>query len=445
MSSIIGSLEEDHNRALKLHSIISANRENPNIRMGVPFVRYWDELANKLERGFFRKPLLVNARSWVRNIVLEDPKAFACLAPHIRLELIVDGKLRYWSGWGREITRNPESPTDFLYDKLGPYWLEFLLGENISLFKGALEDFDSTEVKQTTSIREENQPAKPKHQLSATGRRTGQDRGFIHYDNGTVLDTRTSLMWAAKDNGSDINWADTKSYCENYRGGGYTDWRMPTQDELAGLYETGSNNNLQITTWFIWASETHGSEAAIVYFLGGHRLWNLQSCVYDRRALPVRSAKGKTDGLAPYRHHVGENAKGISNGLQKHGLAGMIPKNAYEQYNKWRRKDPSLSEGQIAQGIFNLRYIAGNPILNQAGNNRLLGYMASDFECKTLMDFCLVSLDIEGEINPSDGSAFFNTAEIINEELDRLGFKVGKDHINSFVDRWSNRQLTDGF
>jgi hypothetical protein len=63
----------------------------------------------------------------------------------------------------------------------------------------------------------------------------------------------------------------------------------------------------------------------------------------------------------------------------------------------------------------------------------------------TLMDFCLVSLDIEGEIDPSDGSAFFNTAKIINEELDRLGFKVGKDHINSFVNRWNNRKLTDGF
>jgi len=45
-------------------------------------------------------------------------------------------------------------------------------------------------------------------------------------------------MWATKDNGSDINWANAKSYCENYRGGGYTDWRMPTQDELAGLYDT---------------------------------------------------------------------------------------------------------------------------------------------------------------------------------------------------------------
>ena len=61
-----------------------------------------------------------------------------------------------------------------------------------------------------------------------------RDGRFIAYDNGTVLDTKTNLMWAAKDNGSDINWDNAISYCENYQGGGYTDWRMPARDELAG-------------------------------------------------------------------------------------------------------------------------------------------------------------------------------------------------------------------
>lgn len=133
---------------------------------------------------------------------------------------------------------------------------------------------------------------------------------------------------------------------------------------------------------------------------------------------------------------------GIFNWLQKRGLAGMIPKNAFEQYNKWRHKDSSLSESQIAQGIFYLRYVRGNPILSQAGRARLNGYMASDFECTTLMDFCLTSLDIEGEIDPSDGNAFINTAKIINEELERFGFKVSKDHVNSFVNRWNQQVRT---
>jgi hypothetical protein len=40
---------------------------------------------------------------------------------------------------------------------------------------------------------------------------TGKDGRFIPYDNGTVLDTKTKLMWAANDNGSNINWANAKS------------------------------------------------------------------------------------------------------------------------------------------------------------------------------------------------------------------------------------------
>lgn len=63
---------------------------------------------------------------------------------------------------------------------------------------------------------------------------------LVANDNGTVTDPKTGLMWAAKDNGQDIDWHGAKKYCENYRGGGYKDWRMPTQDELYGLYESGS-------------------------------------------------------------------------------------------------------------------------------------------------------------------------------------------------------------
>jgi formylglycine-generating enzyme required for sulfatase activity len=125
---------------------------------------------------------------------------------------------------------------------------------------------------------------------------TGRDGRFIAYD------TRTNLMWAAKDNGSSINWADAKSYCENYRGGGYTDWRMPTQDELAGLYDTAKTyksaygydvhlTELIRLTWIApWAFETRGADAADFNFNAGKRSWGPQSDGF-LRALPVRSRK----------------------------------------------------------------------------------------------------------------------------------------------------------
>ncbi|MBW2671300.1 MAG: DUF1566 domain-containing protein [Deltaproteobacteria bacterium] len=65
---------------------------------------------------------------------------------------------------------------------------------------------------------------------------------FINHGDGTVTDTRTGLMWAAKDNGSHINWKTARSYCQNYRGGGHPDWRMPTIVELAGLYDPKEKN-----------------------------------------------------------------------------------------------------------------------------------------------------------------------------------------------------------
>ncbi|MDX9822108.1 MAG: DUF1566 domain-containing protein [Syntrophales bacterium] len=134
-----------------------------------------------------------------------------------------------------------------------------------------------------------------------------RDRRFIAYDNGTVLDTRTNLMWASKDNGHNIYWADAKKYCEYYGGGGYTDWRMPTQNELAGLYDESITNQIhppsnicagkyhftemiRLTCCCPWALETRGSEAAMFDYYSGGSFWQPQSIGLISRALPVRSA-----------------------------------------------------------------------------------------------------------------------------------------------------------
>lgn len=130
------------------------------------------------------------------------------------------------------------------------------------------------------------------------------DGRFIAYDNGTVLDTTTNLMWAARDNGSNINWANAKRYCEKYRGGGYTDWRMPTQDELEGIFDKSKSYRsacgdsvhltelIRLSCCCIWAIDAHGSyEAHFFGFTGGSRAWGRQSLVKYNRALPVRSAK----------------------------------------------------------------------------------------------------------------------------------------------------------
>jgi hypothetical protein len=137
-------------------------------------------------------------------------------------------------------------------------------------------------------------------------REISKDGRFIAYDNGTALDTRTNLMWATKDNGSEINWANAKSYCETYQRGGYSDWRMPTQDELAGLYDESKSQQaecsssyqnhvatdlIHLTCFYPWASEARGFETAGFRFYDGKRTgWGRQRGDFFR-ALPVRSAK----------------------------------------------------------------------------------------------------------------------------------------------------------
>jgi len=144
---------------------------------------------------------------------------------------------------------------------------------------------------------------------ASTGNEIKRDGRFIAHENGTVLDTKTNLMWAASDNGKLINWSEAKSYCTNYRGGGYTNWRMPTMDELVGLYDNrvsykprGADYNVYLTNQIrlsgseIWAAGTKQdwfiAKADMVGFgthFGVQRYLVFQS---DKHlALPVRNAK----------------------------------------------------------------------------------------------------------------------------------------------------------
>ena len=52
------------------------------------------------------------------------------------------------------------------------------------------------------------------------------------------VDSSTGLMWAARDNGRDVDWRGASSYCFDLQAPGY-DWRLPTIGELEGIYDPG--------------------------------------------------------------------------------------------------------------------------------------------------------------------------------------------------------------
>ena len=68
----------------------------------------------------------------------------------------------------------------------------------------------------------------------------GRDGTFIAYDDGTILDTKTKIMWWWSSTEQVKSWSDTQFKSKNFRGGGYSDWRVPSIDELKTIYVKSS-------------------------------------------------------------------------------------------------------------------------------------------------------------------------------------------------------------
>ncbi len=125
------------------------------------------------------------------------------------------------------------------------------------------------------------------------------DRYFQNENNSVLIDKKTDLMWASQDNGTDISWSEGKEYCANFRLEGYTDWRMPTQEELATLYhlEAAESSDyfimlkIKITACCLWATEMKQDKVASFDFEYGYQDWRHPLSTVETRVLPVRSAK----------------------------------------------------------------------------------------------------------------------------------------------------------
>ena len=77
---------------------------------------------------------------------------------------------------------------------------------------------------------------------------------FVKNPDGTVSDTKTGLTWAEGD-GRDLDYSAAVEYCA--RGG----WRMPTKEELLGLYAAGlrkgvpGTTKITVKTKWLWSSD----------------------------------------------------------------------------------------------------------------------------------------------------------------------------------------------
>src|ERR1035438_9621547 len=86
-------------------------------------------------------------------------------------------------------------------------------------------------------------------------------------------------MWTKKDSGKNIVWGGARDYCQRLQLAGYSDWRLPTIDELQSIYDPIANvhkvhvkGNLQLSSGSWSSSEGKTPVEAFTFnFLNGKR------------------------------------------------------------------------------------------------------------------------------------------------------------------------------
>ena len=83
----------------------------------------------------------------------------------------------------------------------------------------------------------------------------------------TVLDNRTGIMWQRAVSPEVYTWAEAKKYTKSLTLAGYSDWRLPTKEELMSIVVKGPAPAIDTETFpntpseFFWSSSPYASYA----------------------------------------------------------------------------------------------------------------------------------------------------------------------------------------
>lgn|GEM_PF-3105370 len=83
----------------------------------------------------------------------------------------------------------------------------------------------------------------------------------------TTVDTATNLMWQDNSYISRHNWDSAVNYCNNLELANHPDWRLPSKDELSGLYNRRHILN-SYEPYYYWSSTTDASDTDYAWDMG---------------------------------------------------------------------------------------------------------------------------------------------------------------------------------
>ena len=149
----------------------------------------------------------------------------------------------------------------------------------------------SDEAKLLTTVTAESQT--PQQSQGETARR------------GYWKDPSTGLIWAGKDNGSDIDWKGASSYCQNLSLGGHRGWRLPETAELLAVYDQSLASHIkggiELTVPQVWSSQTSGQGNAWLFFFetGGQARYGSVNSNGSRALCVHQDANDAASGVQP--------------------------------------------------------------------------------------------------------------------------------------------------
>lgn len=131
---------------------------------------------------------------------------------------------------------------------------------------------------------------------------------FTDNGDGTVTDPKNHLMWASTDNQGDIDWRQADRWVRytlpDTLTAAYTDWRLPTLDELRSIYvddpayagyltDCGMTvriiPEIHLSCGWVWTSQQQSISAWGFHFNRGIRIKDRMVLKKGYRALAVRN------------------------------------------------------------------------------------------------------------------------------------------------------------